>query len=123
MKTFLIWLYCNTAVPNPASHSKKEKEARLAAELPSPGDRLSPICTHLITALFNKSGGNVHPRKAQHKKPPATTTRFLGHETKMHSSELSLPKQQQSHREAISRQEPLRDDEGDGAGKQGTHLF
>lgn len=28
---------------------------------------MSPICTHLITALFNKSGGNVHPRKAQHK--------------------------------------------------------
>ena len=62
LKTFLIWLYCNTAVPNPTSGSKKEtrgKKPRYAAELPSPGNRLPPVCTHFIMALFSTIGGDV----------------------------------------------------------------
>lgn len=57
------------------------------------------------------------------KEPRSATTRFLGHETKMHSLELSLPKRKQKHSKAIYRQEPLWKRGEEGAWKARGHTF
>lgn len=43
LKTFLIWLYCNTAVPNPTSHSKKAKGSPISSRSSQPWTQIVPL--------------------------------------------------------------------------------
>lgn len=66
------------------------------------------------------SRGNVHPQNTA-EEPPSATTRFLGHETKTHAFNSAS---QSSSKAPVRRfaGDPL-GKKGNGAGKQGTHLF